>query len=323
MAMSDPYRILIPYFTRSEWGPLTPLLKVMKEDQRLEAITVPKKMDSLQAISDVLAVLAPDMVLCGFDRPEMVPVAYGAYHKHIPIAQIFAGDIAGGAFDDRDRFVISNYADLLFCADEKQMRRVRKATAWRQDLREVEPYCLVSGPTNFDDMPFSVPGDVPAPFDLVLYNPPSLASEKEILKELEEIKRVIQYGEPSPGSVYAYPVVWVAPNGDKYSDLIEDFAIDFSKHFPLGPNLAATDCHVLWRKTMPRNEFLGYLASCNRFIGNSSSMFYEAVYFNVRRVQIGMRNSLREEISKSMCKQGASKIICNSIVNYLDVKKNG
>lgn len=299
--MSDPYRILIPYFTRSEWGPLTPLLDVIKKDERLEAVTVAKKMDSLQAISDVLAVLAPDMVLCGFDRPEMVPVAYGAYHKHIPIAQIFAGDIAGGAFDDADRFTISNYADLLFCSDFPQFERMKKALNWKYEIAESHEI-YISGSTHFDDMRFEE-SDWPAPYVLVLYNPPSLSYEiimplEEIIEEeLAEIERVCQ----------GQKVLWAQPNGDKGSDIVRRFA-EKMRNTDLLPE-------------MSRWNFLGIMQRASLFVGNSSAMFYEAPYLNVPIKQIGIRNRRREPISKEMCVPGASKYICDYIVKHLDWRK--
>ena len=78
----------------------------------------------------------PDIVLCGFDRPEMVDLAYCAYHQNIPVAQIFAGDISGGAFDDADRFVISTYSTLIFCADNPQFERIQRTFMWKGLLRD-------------------------------------------------------------------------------------------------------------------------------------------------------------------------------------------
>lgn len=296
--MKEPYRILIPYFTRSEWGPLTPLLNVMKKDERLEAITVPKKMDNLQTIDDVLTVLSPDMVLCGFDRPEMVPVAYAAYHRRIPIAQIFAGDIAGGAFDDRDRFVISNFADLLFCSEGFQKRRVEEALAWRT-FAEDQPRIVVSGATHFDDMETDASLVPRNNYTLVLYNPPSLLSREQIVSELKLVDII---GNP-------WPIVWVAPNGDKNSDVVEEFA------------KAHANCTYL--ESQPRDRFLGLLEFCQFFVSNSSALAYEAPYFKRPVERMGIRNSIRYKLQESECKPGASKIICDEIVKYLDVKKDG
>ena len=122
------------YFTRSEYGPLSPLLDELRSDARFEVLSYnyTGKNITLDFLKEHFQAVRPDLVLCGFDRPEMVPVAYAAYHQNIPVAQMFAGDLAGGAWDDADRFAISQYASVLFVSGNAQKRRLEKALAWRK-----------------------------------------------------------------------------------------------------------------------------------------------------------------------------------------------
>jgi len=230
----------------------------------------------------------PDVVLCPFDRPEMVPVAYSAYHYKVPIAQIFAGDIAGGAFDDAERFVISNYARWLFCADYPQAKRVRAATRWKEECG-LDRNIVVVGATHFDDMT-AVNEQEPrklGDYTLVLYNPPSLLDREGVEMELGQLQKEVEDDEL---------VLWADPNGDANSDIVEEFAEDAVR---LG--------------ALERTEFLSFLKNANRIVGNSSCMFYEAVYFDVPYKQIGVRNRYREPIPKFMCKPGASRAVIEAL----------
>lgn len=203
-----------------------PLVKELKDRKELNAVQMelkmPKEVPECMRTAFIEGFLdgsnRTDLVLASFDRPEMIPVAYEAYHRGIPVAQIFAGDIAGGAYDDADRFVISQYASLLFCATQRAAQRVSKAVEWRRKLRDF-PKVSVVGATHFDDMQTltdnspELPPFLKGKFDLVLYNPPSFLTADEIKDELLDLREHLNNR----------PVVWIAPNGDRYSELIKSW----------------------------------------------------------------------------------------------------
>ena len=293
------YVIWTCYFTRSEKGPLTPLLDLMRKDARFEMLTYnfTGKNITLDFLKEHFAAVRPDMVICGFDRPEMVPVAYAAYHAGIPIAQIFAGDLAGGAWDDADRFAISQYASLLFVSGKAQKKRLEKALSWRKEMN-MPPEIVISGATHFDEMNVTPAPNVCAVdcYNVVLYNPPSLLGPEGIIKELDEILDII-------GSERTF---WFEPNGDENSDLVMDYVGSKERR------------NIILRKNMDRSKFLGYLMNCRRFIGNSSAMFYEGQAFGAEKIQIGVRNAHREPIEPEYARAGASKCISENIYNYLE-----
>ena len=300
------YIIWTCYFTRSEKGPLMPLLDTMRKDARFEVLSYnfSGKNITQDFLKEHFAAVKPDMVLCGFDRPEMVPVAYAAYHANIPVAQIFAGDIAGGAWDDADRFAISQYASVLFVSGKAQKRRLEKALSWRKEMNDM-PEIVLSGATHFDDMtPASFsPISVCAvdDYNVVLYNPPSFLDPDGIRKELDEILALIGYEK----------TFWFEPNGDPFSDLVMDYV--GSKQRP----------NIVLRKSVDRNRFLGCLTYCKRFIGNSSAMFYEGQAFPCEKVQVGVRNAYREPVEPGYARPGASKNISEGLYNYLERKNAG
>ena len=292
------------YFTRSEKGPLMPLLDMMRKDPRFEVLSYnfSGKNITQDFLKEHFAAVKPDVVICGFDRPEMVPVAYAAYHANIPVAQIFAGDLAGGAWDDADRFAISQYASMLFVSGKAQKRRLEKALSWRKEMNDM-PEIIISGATHFDDMSMSPPMAVCAVegYNVVLYNPPSLLDPEGIRKELDEILKLI--GDER--------TVWFEPNGDPFSDLVMDYI--GSKERP----------NIFLRKNADRSKFLGYLMYCKKFIGNSSAMFYEGQTFRAEKVQVGVRNAYREPIEAGYARAGASKNISEGLYNYLERKNAG
>lgn len=289
------WKVWTCYFTRSEEGPLQPLLNELNRRYEIDC-----RVFDMQQVPDInrevtvhgqLNIYKPDMVLCSFDRPEMVTVAYIAYHKHIPISQIFAGDVAGGAWDDADRYAISNYANICFCADIPAYNRLQKALEWKRICLE-DSHIFLSGATHFDDMGYEAFND--EGYNLVLYNPPSLASDDQIREELKEIREEID----------GKKTYWAAPNRDPRSNIITEFAKELQ-------------ADVSYLDNMPRKKFLGILKNADLFVGNSSSMFYEAQFWNVPIKQIGVRNRYREPIGKDMCRPGASKMITARMLEYL------
>jgi UDP-N-acetylglucosamine 2-epimerase len=291
-------------FTRSEDGPLKPLLDQMRRRRDFEVVVrnIPSTTPRLNRIPLIewdLKSIRPDLVLCGFDRPEMVDVAYSAYHMNIPIAQIFAGDISGGAFDDADRFVISTYASLLFCSDESQFKRLQQSFSWRRSVGESLKVFQV-GATHFDDMDYDIRAVDTTPYALCLYNPPN---KGEIL---EQVYRDVEYISNKMADWISSDkiklVYWVAPNGDYGSEEIE--------------RMAKSMRSVVFLKNMPRERFLGWMKNAKVLIGNSSCFFYEGCYFAKNVITVGRRNEWREMAED--CKKGASKKIIEHIRNYFE-----
>jgi len=307
--MDKKLKIWAPYFTRSEFGPLDPLLEKLEEDGRfsVQRLNWTDHRPTLGEMIDEFKLNSPDAVFCCFDRPEMVPVAYASYHADVPAVQVFAGDIAGGAYDDADRFAISQYASILFCSSMVQKERLEKALEWKKGIGQFPRIC-VSGPTHLDDMfwinppetdiTYGKPGYLwPLKYDLVLYNPPSMLGIREIKEEVDEIFRLI-------GDGYAY---WFAPNGDRHSDWLVDRV----------HKMMETSDKIRYFPSMERLRFLGYLVNATRFIGNSSALFYEGPALDVECVQVGVRNKYRETVRG---KGGASRKIADELYEFLKTK---
>jgi UDP-N-acetylglucosamine 2-epimerase len=289
--------VVAPYFNRSEKGPLQPLADVAKGHSNVLQFEM-LDCASLKTSDAVCAELTqrfkdakPDMVLCAFDRPLMAMTAFVAYHMRLPVAQIFAGDYAGGAFDDADRFVISNYSELLFCADKPQYMRLKRALDWCEGREKKSIH--ISGATHFDDMRYQDPGI--RNYTLVLYNPSYFRGKSNLDTELEYLKRELSKNEGE--------IIWVAPNGDAGSSKVEKTAKSMG--------------NVTYMADMPREKFLGLVKFADSFVGNSSCQFYEAQYLRTKCMLVGYRNMYREPISQVMCKPGASDFIVKTMIKHL------
>lgn len=305
-------KILIFYSNRSEEGLLGPVATELFTQPWAEGsmILAPDLHNiNLRQVYgwayDQIETKKPDLVFAPFDRVQMLMVATAAMVQNVPVAQLHAGDLAGpGTWDDKVRFAITSIADLIFCNGEESTIRAWEATKWSQiDVDDV-------GSTAFDGVQIdnylcpitsiglsrSRTNDFIRPFDLVLYNPPTAQQEK-IHGDLDRIFSLIK----------GHTAVWIGPNSDPGSDIIEGRA-----------EMASIESggEIIYYPQVPRPRFLGLMQNCERFIGNSSSMFMEAPAFlkEEQIVNIGNRNRDRTFIKVRI---GGSKRIVEHIKKFL------
>jgi UDP-N-acetylglucosamine 2-epimerase len=214
--------------------------------------------------------IKPDIVICPFDRPEILMVALSAFHLNIPIASLYSGDKPSGAcWDGTHRSAISLYANICFCNGEEATKRTKELS----EVAGLQKGIFNIGSIAFDGIEVDedlVPKD---PYDLVLYNPPTKHPEA-IEGELKQIEQLLDKR--------AY---WIEPNGDVGSDWI------------LAKMAELERVDKIWTyPTLPREIFLGLMKSASRFIGNSSSQALEAPLFlkDSQIIHIGLRNKERE-----------------------------
>jgi GDP/UDP-N,N'-diacetylbacillosamine 2-epimerase (hydrolysing) len=162
--MTTRRKICVVTGTRAEFGPLTPLIKRIKNDADLElqllvtgmhlspefghtidSITnqfeVTKKIEILLSSDSPVGVnksmglaqisfaeafdeLKPDIVVILGDRFEIFSVAATAMMMNIPIAHLSGGELTMGAIDDSIRHSITKMSHLHFVATEEYRKRV-------------------------------------------------------------------------------------------------------------------------------------------------------------------------------------------------------
>jgi UDP-N-acetylglucosamine 2-epimerase len=254
--------------------PLTdPVIKLMKLDDIFEVIVlkiVPGSYRGAYAVAkNACMVHKPDVFYIAGDRIEAAGCCAGAFYiepKSL-IVHYEAGVTNGkiSTFDDINRHIISLCSDLQLCEDATSynvLEKIFKALYLKLNAHIV-------GITRHDDLQvdYSVAHTIREPYDLVLYNPPTMYDEDVLsLLKLDQDKITL----------------WIQDNGDPTR--LDYFSIVKEKY----PNL-------VYQKTLPRPQFLGLMANCETYYTNSSNIEYEAPIFKKQEhiIQIGDRNLLR------------------------------
>ena len=274
---------------RSERGLLNPIMIELQRRNDVKAewceIIPNQYEDNLIKFKDFLNNFSPHLILVPTDRNEAVYIAAHAFHEGYIIAHFHAGNLGSLHPDEINRRVISCFSHILFCNTEKDKKNLIK-------LGEEEWRCFVVGSTAFDEVIPDKSLCPNQPYDLVLLHPDPISKETTF-KDLTKTISVIS--KPRFKSMF---VVWLHPNKDVNHEVIDGFLNsgqlkDFKNNFQI-------------RGDLPRAQFLGLLKNCLRFIGNSSTICYEAPFFGVQTIRIRKRNMKREKITPII--GGAKKI---------------
>jgi len=288
-------KVVVFWSNRSEIGLLMPVIhelerhKIDTDLHRLPESTLSAAFGSaMKKIKND----KPKYAICPFDRMQVMMAACACYHSDVPFAQMHAGEISSGTYDDADRHVITLWADMIFTAHDVFTRRARnlRKTAGLSTKR-----IHTVGITHLDEKQIDESELPDRPYNLVLYNPPTLLSKKEIRAELDEVHNLATREGKS--------VVWIGPNGDPSSEIIDRRLRSHSKSIKYVP------------KGYPRAKFLGLMKNADLAIGNSSSFVYEAPLLNTPVKMIGERNRTREHLN---FKTGASTKIAKLIKSRLE-----
>lgn len=221
----------------------------------------------------------PAVVVCPFDRREMIFMALAAFQQGIPIVTIHSGDLSWEAatVDDLHRHALALYATVACCATEEAattVRALRSAVRLPTDDRHV----VVVGSIHLDDVVLSYEKCPAEPFDVVLYHPPTRDLEA-LDAELAQISALV-----NPDDTPARKAVLLNPNGDPGSDRIEAAFRRWAQAEP--------ERMTYYERGVTREECLGLFARAETLIGNSSSFIYDGpLYRPPERIKlIGSRN---------------------------------
>ncbi len=308
--------IIVFFSNRAEIGLLEPVMKRIEKSDKLDLVKADlfeglgQEIDSklLEASIDEYGLLynychrflqkeKPALVLCCFDRLEMIFPTLAAFYQNIPIAQMHAGDLSlEGSLDDVTRHAISFYATIHFCNGEKSYNRIVEVL--KRLGRSTENVYEV-GSTAFDDVEIDEDVCPTKPYDLVIYLSPTRRPDL-IGKEITQILKMLDKF-----------TAWVQPSGRDPGD--EKIIEALQDHHTV---LASPHPYLVY-KTLPRPMYLGLMKNCSRIIGNSSSLFFEAPYFlkQDQIIHVGVRNKGREFVE---IRPGASDRIVEVLEKYLD-----
>lgn len=292
-------RICVSTGNRAEEGLLKPVMDRIEKHPDMELLVW--RISDSDPIDEILRAseyyfenVKPDVALLPTDRKEMLMVAIAAFFTGIPIIHFHAGDMnpTGSSYDETIRPMISLMSKCWLCNGKESAENVKNL------LKSVSrPTTNVHnvGSTAFDAIEIDNSLVPLSPYDLVLYHPPTLTPEV-IPSELDEIEHLIR---DNPARL----IFWGYPNGDEPgSNIIIERIKEVKRKYG--------DIIYVF-KNIPRPQFLGFMRSCSRFIGNSSSMVYEAPEFlsNNQIIQIGNRNAGRVFDSGNIERGASEKII--------------
>lgn len=216
-----------------------------------------------------------DYFLLSGDRSEMFDFAVRCLRDNKKVIHLWAGECDSNwpIHDECYRAFITLSSRIQLCTNNHAAHRVTQlcsATEKKSVIHIVGNLMLDNLETDESSLPDS-------PYTLILYNP--LVDRETTKVEIDQIKKIIKNDTNS--------YIWLPPNGDVNSDLIDKMTTEEGK---------------------PRPEFLGLLKHCNKFITNSSCAYYEAPFLMDTKdiISIGDRNINRESKISNMTIPNAS-----------------
>jgi UDP-N-acetylglucosamine 2-epimerase (non-hydrolysing)/GDP/UDP-N,N'-diacetylbacillosamine 2-epimerase (hydrolysing) len=226
---------------------------------------------------DVLADLAPDVLVVIGDRGEVLAATIAAHNLRIPIAHIQGGDVSG-SLDEPVRHAVTKLAHLHFASTEASARRI---VAMGEEPWRVH----VVGDTHIDRILMGevTPPDVlraryalpdAGPFLIVLQHPDSADAGSSRAQMAETVQAVLSFG---------LRTLLVYPCSDQgFEGIIAE--IEAVRDVP----------GVSVHRNIPARDFTGLQAIAGCLVGNSSAGLIEAPYFALPAVNVGDRQQGRE-----------------------------
>ena len=233
--------------------------------------------NAIAALSQAFEDLKSDIVLVTGDRVEAFAAASAAHVSGRLVAPVHGGDRALGLVDDSLRHSITKLAHIHFPATAQSAVRIANLgeDRWRI-FRAGSPGLdgIRTAAAPRETMRREFPSLVPRRFALLVLHPQSPRDVDEAQLAREVLNSVQPTGFPQ--------IVIVYPNNDPGSDGIARTwdALDHP--------------HVITRRNLARDLFLGLMRDAAVLVGNSSSGIIEAASFGTPVIDIGSRQMGRE-----------------------------
>lgn len=228
-------------------------------------------------VGQVIAKVAPDMMLVLGDRYEILAAVGAAVVARVPVVHLCGGDVTVGAFDDAIRHALSKMAALHFVTNTDAARRLRQ-------MGEAPERIVVSGSPGVDrllaepalprDAFLSGVGLREGPFLLVSFHPETLAADPQA-----QLRAVLTALEGTVGLNLLLTGSNADPGG---REIDRAFA-----------ELADRRSDAVFVPSLGSRNYIAALRHAEAMLGNSSSGLYEAPSFSTPCVNIGDRQKGR------------------------------
>ena len=232
--------------------------------------------------------LEPDVVVTIADRYETIATAIAASYMNTPVAHVQGGEVTG-SIDDRVRHAVTKLSDLHFVSTQKSAERVIR-------MGEDESRVFVTGCPSIDIAaeilahpeldfdPFEKYGGVGSVVDLddgylVVLQHPVTSEYTEGRAQIEETLVAIRD--------LGLPTLWFWPNVDSGSSRTSRGIRAFREH----------ECteNIRFFTNMTSTDFLRLVYNSEGIVGNSSVAIRECGFLGVPAVNIGGRQTGREQ----------------------------
>ena len=279
-------KVIIPRGCRSDYPLSDPIIKAMESDDFFRVFTINLHPANFVGSFDIMdhfcKTVKPDLVMIIGDRVEMAGAANAVFLNNIPICHLGAGIINDpiSCFDDIFRHNITSMAEIALCEDYTSAKKVAELWYSINKIKEfpeegiyedrIFSRCNIHNVGNpyadgLDTIDLSLVPD--EPYNLVLINPTTLKPDilfDNIPKDLLNIKTIKIGSNPDSNPFSNWKITL------KHNNLIQ-------------------------YDNLPRPQFLGLLSKCERYISNSSNVYYEAPYYlkPEQIIHIGRRNMNR------------------------------
>lgn len=231
----------------------------------------------LTKMTDVLATLAPDILVLYGDRGEVLATALAAVTLRIPIAHLQGGDVSGNV-DEVMRHAVTKLAHLHFPSTEASRRRILAMgeEAWRVEAVGDNHVDLIVAREYTDATTIRGRYDIrtdESPVVVLLH--PETTRRRDGYADMKSVLDAV-LGE-GRRTLVVYPC-----SDHGYEDIIRAIHA-FERH----PGLSI-------HKNIDAPDFWGLLAIAAVMIGNSSAGLIETPYFRIPAIDVGERQKDRE-----------------------------
>ncbi|WP_424017673.1 UDP-N-acetylglucosamine 2-epimerase [Halorientalis pallida] len=260
------------------------------------------------SMAEALESLETDVTVVIGDRDEGLAAALASAHMNIPVAHIHGGDVMSGSIiDDSIRHAITKFAHIHYPATEQYAENIKKLgeEPWRIQVvgspgldaihaEEYTPSSQVLDTYGLDDS---------EPLALVVQHP--LTTEPEnAASQMKETLSALDFFEGNVVIVYSN----ADAGGKRMIDVIRSWESQSTASFEA----------VRSFESLPREEYLGVMASADVMLGNSSSGVVEAPSFGLPAVDIGPRQTGRQRAENTISVEHDAEAIRSAVEKCLN-----
>tara|TARA_Y100001970_G_scaffold250206_1_gene321699 strand:+ start:18545 stop:19687 length:1143 start_codon:yes stop_codon:yes gene_type:complete len=291
----------------------------------------------IKQFSQTIEELNPDIIVVLGDRYEIFGASISAFINNVPIAHLHGGEVTLSAQDDAMRHGITKMGSLHFVSDPKYKKRVVQLGERPNSVFNVGPLAR----ERIEKLTFLTKKEIEKKIKfkfleknlLVTYHPETLYKGKNV----SNFKKVLS----SLNTLKDYGIIFTSPNMDSEADMLRSMINDF---------VDKNNKRSVHIKSMGAPVYFSCMQQVDAIVGNSSSGIIEAPIMGIPSVNIGDRqtgrensgsiihakplvgdilssikkacsSSFRKNSKKSFPKSYPSKIICKEIMSFLNNKQ--